>query len=180
MKKIALTLATLLSSSAYAQGLYVGGTVGEAQTLNASNQAAWNNSSYNPAFGALIGYQFNRYFGVEGAYTEAGKFGNNTVSGKTDVATLEGVGYLPLSNLLSLYGKLGVGSATSQSVNSAAPGYSGATRISSTYGLGLQFRINALFSARIGYDYYRSALNTPDGTADFGSNAFTVGALYHF
>ncbi|MBW8066822.1 outer membrane beta-barrel protein [Ferrovum sp.] len=180
MKKIALTLAFLLPSGAYAQGLYIGGTMGEAQTLNASNQAAWNNSSYNSVFGALIGYQFNRYFGVEGAYSEAGEFGNNAVSGKTDVATLEGVGYLPLSNVLSLYGKLGVGSATTQSVSSARPGYSGANRISSTYGLGLQFNINAAFSARFGYDYYRSALNTPDGTADFGSNAFTVGALYHF
>ncbi|NDU86081.1 MAG: porin family protein [Ferrovum sp.] len=181
MKKTLFTLSILLSASAYAgQGVYVGATLGESNTTNGSNTAAWNNSSYNGVYGGLVGYQFNQNFAVEGAYTGAGKFGNNTVNGKSDILTLDAVGLIPFSSNFSLYGKLGMGSATTKSVNSNTPGYSGATRSAVTYGVGIQMEATRNISARLGYDSYRSAINTPAGSGNFDSNVFSVGALYHF
>lgn len=179
MKKSIAILAITLSSSAMAgEGWYIGATAGISNSNSASNVSAWNNSSNDAVVGALAGYQFNQNFAIEGAYTGAGKFSNPAVSGKSDVLTVDAVGLLEIMPAFDLYGKLGFGSATSKSITGV--GYSGATHSALTYGAGVQYNATRQISARLGYDYYQSALNTPAGNGNFGSNVVSAAVLYHF
>lgn len=180
MKKSIAILTLLLSSSAFAgEGWYVGATAGVSNTDNANNISAWNNSSNNGVVGVLAGYQFNRNFALEGAYTGAGKFSNAAVSGKSDILTLDAVGMIEVMPAFNLYGKVGMGSATSKSVSGA--GYSGTTHSAVTAGLGVQYDVTRHVAARLGYDYYQTAINTPNnGTPNFASNVVSAGVLYHF
>ncbi len=180
-KHLALFALLALSTSALAassnDGWYAGVSLGASNTQSPSNIAGWT-SSNNAVYGALAGYQFNPNFAIEGAYTGAGKFSNAYVNGKSDILTLDLLGKVEIMPAFDLYGKLGVGSATSKSVNGL--GYAGTTHTGATYGLGIQYNVNTAWSARLGYDYYQSAINTPAGGSNFSANVVSLAALYHF
>jgi OmpA-OmpF porin, OOP family len=96
------------SAQAQESGFYVGASVGEA--TDEISDVGFKDS--DTAFKVFGGYAFNKYFGVELAYIDAGTFEddlgpiNVQLDASGVIASL--VGSLPLGENISLFGKLGV------------------------------------------------------------------------
>ncbi|MFX1737803.1 outer membrane beta-barrel protein [Paraburkholderia sp. A1RI_3L] len=79
-----------------------------------TNRAGWSGkSSGNAALGAHGGYQFSRYFAVEGGVSSLGQV-EATSGGRKDKFTLGAVsanlvGYLPVTDRFSVLGIIGAG-----------------------------------------------------------------------
>lgn len=196
MKKIsaALLLSTVVAIPAFAadNNFYAGATLGRSNI--GTPAGAILTKSTDTTWGVLGGYQFNKNWGAEVFYASAGKFAGTNAAGTTSNSGnghawgLVGVGTLPLSDALSVYGKLGIAS-----VRTSASGYviatgapsalGGATRTSATYGLGGQYNINPSVDIRFGWDHYKAAVTgaSAAGSKDnFNANVWALGAVFKF
>lgn len=83
-------------------GLYVGGNYGylrvEGEDDFDDDKDVWQ---------GLIGYRFNPYFALEGSFIDFGDYGNEMAGGSTDGYTAALKGSIPVTERISLYGKLG-------------------------------------------------------------------------
>lgn len=109
-----LTACGLLAGSAAfgaEQGFYIGGSWGQARPnwdQSTGPNAGQTLDSSDVAWGVQGGFQFNRYFGVEGSYINLGSYAVS--NGNTIEPTGWGialVGTLPLSQTTALFGKAG-------------------------------------------------------------------------
>lgn len=176
-KTLAVALLSIAAAPAFADnGFYIGGTLGRASTKDFG--AALTSSSAS-VYGGLVGYQFNRNFGIEAQYTGAGKFSNATMSGKSDIFTVDAVGNLPIANDFSIYGKIGVGSSKSK-ISDATATYQNASRTAATYGIGVQYAATQNVGIRFGWDRYGSAVSHAGAKTNFNSNVWSAGVIYGF
>jgi OmpA-OmpF porin, OOP family len=210
MYKKALAAVAVVFSSGVAQvhaadakpGWYAGLDVGAGRTgIGASevdgalaNQGVAGSSSVDSsgtAFGVNGGYRLNRNFGVEAAWDRLGRFdygsntGADTVNGtyEANALSLAGVGFLPLSNALSLYGKAGLAVTDAKLSASSA---SGATAVGSTshtgtgllVGAGLTYDFEQGYFAKAGWDHYAHVGDASTGSGDI--NTYMVGVGLHF
>jgi OOP family OmpA-OmpF porin len=141
---------------------------------------------------AFGGYQFNRYFAVEGGYFDLGKFGYTattvpagTLSGEAKIRglNLDLVGILPMTDKLSAFGRVGVTHArTSDSFRGA-----GAISVSDPnpsktdtnykFGAGLQYAVTENFSLRAEIERYR----VNDAVGNKGDiDLASIGMVYRF
>lgn len=111
----ALLIATGNIAHAATTGAYIGGGLGLSGMENVADAQMKNDSGLGGR--AFAGYNFNRYFGLEGAYSTFYKttyllndFQNLSIDYKLNALSLVAKGYLPLSedNTTNLYGLLGV------------------------------------------------------------------------
>jgi OOP family OmpA-OmpF porin len=117
----ALVLNGLVAASqALAQGFYIGAGGGStdfdsdiAAGLITSGTVDKSSSGYK----LFVGYEFNQYFGVEGAYVDLGKasysgtyFGAPVTGGTVEVwgLNLSAVGTYPLNSTFAVFGKVGL------------------------------------------------------------------------
>ncbi|HEX4300828.1 MAG TPA: outer membrane beta-barrel protein [Gammaproteobacteria bacterium] len=148
------------------------------------------------AYGVDVGYQFDRYFALEGGYTDFGSSSSDInitfpapfdspVKVHAKGETLFAVGILPVSDRFSLFGKLGLLTYT-QDLTSAAtitgvgpeilPKYSD-SGTTSGIGVGASWAINDRFGLRLGFTRFHAvgdANNTGQGTIDLGYLQFVV------
>lgn len=188
MKKIAaaLLLSTAVAAPAFAadNGFYAGVTLGRSITSNPYAGAAMTKST-DTVLGVLGGYQFTKNWGAEAFYTGAGKFDGivgATFSGKTDVYGINAVGTMPLSDVFSVYGKLGYARAKT-SASSVPAQLTGAKRGAATYGLGGVYNVNSAIGIRLGWDRYAAATangNVLGGNDNFNVNVYSVGGVFKF
>jgi OOP family OmpA-OmpF porin len=140
------------------------------------------------------GYQVNRYFGVEGGYAKLGQSnftssvtlpGTGTGSGTwdpKDAWSLSAVGYLPVVDRFSLFGKVGlayskvnfgyadtVGDAISASKHTTDP----------LYGAGLKYDLTKETSVRGEFERYQN-IGDSSVTGQSSVNVWSVGLQYHF
>jgi len=144
------------------------------------------------AFKVFGGYQFNRYFAVEGGYFDLGKFGFTSTT--LPAGTLQGqiklrgfnvdlVGTLPVSERFSVIGRVGVQHAR------ASDSFSGTGAVQvlgpnpskrdTNYkvGLGLQYEVNPSFLVRGEAERYR----IDDAVGNRGDiNVFSVTLVFPF
>ncbi|BBI98523.1 hypothetical protein FGKAn22_02160 [Ferrigenium kumadai] len=170
MKKIVAValLSAAASLPAYAAGgAYAGIKVGSTHVgFNALSKSS------DTAFGALLGYQYNPNFAVEGEYTDLGRFTTATaVNGKSNVWGLSAVGALPLENNFSVYGKLGL--ARSNTTTSAA---TGTKRTAATYGLGGQYDATPMIGLRLSWERYGVGMTGQNASDDL----YSLAALFKF
>jgi OOP family OmpA-OmpF porin len=143
-----------------------------------------------------LGYQFNKYFAIEGGYFNLGKASANLSIPGTDISAkdtfkssgfnLNAVGILPLGNSsFSLLGKVGVFTAKSKtSVSGIENGENFSERYSKSktgvlFGVGASYNFTPQFAVRAEYERYnglRSASDEPKIDAD----VFSVGVSYRF
>jgi OOP family OmpA-OmpF porin len=103
------------------------------------------------------GYQFNRYFSLEGGYVDFGKIEADRNIGRpleSDTVYLTAVGSVPITDKFSAYGKAGFHRWNVDEVN---PGLIGSTDDSGTdptYGVGLQYRFNDKVALRTEYNRF--------------------------
>ena len=187
MKKIAaaLLLSTAVAAPAFAAdtGFYAGVALGRSNTGNIAANTVMTKSS-DTVGSILAGYQFNKNWGVEALFGGAGKFtattGTVNLSGKTDVFSIAATGTLPMSNALSLYGKLGIASARTSLSSIPASNAAGKTASNATFGLGLQYNATSAVGIRLGWDRYRAEVTAAPATNKFNENVYSLGAVFKF
>jgi OmpA-OmpF porin, OOP family len=174
-------LATTTSNVAFADddGFYVGANLGIGKPdINTTNGTSKHSSAVG---GALFGYKFNKYVGVEGQYTGIGKVtdkANGTAKG--DATSLSVIGFLPLNDEFNLYGKLGL-AHTKTTVSSNLLPMQDATRTAITYGLGGEYNFNKNVGMRFGWDHYNAAVDMTGGDKNnVNANVVSIGAVYNF
>lgn len=138
------------------------------------------------------GYQFNRYFALEGGYFDLGKFGftATTVPNGSlhDLSTFRGinadlVGILPITEKFSAFGRLGVNYAKTNDsfsstglVNVQNPNPS-AHDTNYKFGVGLQYAVTPSLGLRAEAERYRVS-DAVGGKGDI--DLLSVGMLYRF
>ena len=180
--------ATLFSSAVCAQlvptekGFY--GGLGLGRTASDPTGIAGAKDDKDNSWRAFGGYQFNRYFGVEGGYVDLGKSGivgapGNALRFDSQAWHATAVGSLPLNPQFALTGKLGL-ARTETDVAGVIGGLPvGVTdrHTAPTYGLGLRYDFNKTFGLRGDWDRYRV------GGGSFGksdSDLFSVSGVVRF
>jgi len=150
------------------------------------------NDERSAAYKLFGGYQFNRYFGIEGGYFNLGKFGFTSTT--TPAGSLSGqiklrglnvdvVGTLPLVENLSLIGRVGAQYAKARDSFSGT----GAVTVSNAnpsksdtnykLGMGLQYAFTPSVLMRAEAEHFR--VNDAVGNHG-GVNMFSVGLLFPF
>jgi OOP family OmpA-OmpF porin len=182
MKKfIAVALLSVTIAPAHAaigDGVfYVGADVGQAKASGNITTGAADTS--DTSFSVSAGYQFNRNWAAEAAYSDLGQLTYGAGSGggdaKTTAISLSGVGIWPLDNGFSLFGKLGVAGT---SVDASAASLSSTTdrRTGVTVGVGGQYNLTNAFGIRVAYNRFVVGDNTTEG--DY--NLVNAGVVYKF
>jgi OOP family OmpA-OmpF porin len=207
--QVSLTLATavlaaLASSAATADdsGWYLGVNAGHARAniddekitsdlLDAgfaTTSFVDNNGHF--AYKVFGGYEFNRYFSLEGGYFDPGKFSyvattvpNGTLSGRMRLngVALDALGFLPFTDKFSAFGRVGMNYAKAKNsftgtgaVNVLTPS-SSERAANYKFGLGLQYSVTPAFALRA--EAERLRINDPAGPkADI--HMYSVGMVF--
>lgn len=202
-----IALASMSASTSFAQdsAYYYGGlSIGQSQakideqgitsSLLAAGLATTSMSKdeSDTAYKLFGGYQFNRNFAIEAGYFDLGSFGytaNTTPAGtlngriKIQGLNLDLVGTLPISERLSVIGRIGAQTARSRDTFSAtgAVGLANANPrkndVNFKLGLGLQYEFSESFLVRAEAERYR--IN--DAIGNIGDvNLYSVSLVFPF
>lgn len=202
-----IALASMSASTSFAQdsAYYYGGlSIGQSQakideqgitsSLLAAGLATTSMSKdeSDTAYKLFGGYQFNRNFAIEAGYFDLGSFGytaNTTPAGtlngriKIQGLNLDLVGTLPISERLSVIGRIGAQAARSRDTFSAtgAVGLANANPrkndVNFKLGLGLQYEFSESFLVRAEAERYR--IN--DAIGNIGDvNLYSVSLVFPF
>ena len=113
MKKIAVTLlglAALVSTSAWAEGLSLGASIGYVNVED--NEPGFDFEANDTGYKLFANYEFSNHLAIEGAYIDFGKPSDSFqgISGQIDASgwNLYGVGNLPLTDGVDLFAKAGI------------------------------------------------------------------------
>ncbi len=181
----------------YKTGLYVYGSVGVSM---ATNNEALAQTQADAAVGpgalvrfdtdryagkALVGYRFNKFFGIEGGYVDVAKVtidatgpgGQFTSTSKMRGAQLAAVAWLPATDRLSLFLKLG-GAALQSTYKPSIGADEKSTDLQTFFGLGLQYEFTDDLFGRAEYERYSKFGNA--STGDISSSIYSLGVGYKF
>ncbi|HTD06119.1 outer membrane beta-barrel protein [Undibacterium sp.] len=151
-----------------------------------------NDDNRGTGYKLFGGYQFNRNFAVEGGYFDLGKFGftattlppgSLTGNIKLRGLNLDTVGILPLTESLSVFGRLGVNYAEARDhftgtgfINVPTPAAS-KREANYKFGLGLQYAFTEALGMRVEAERYR----VNDAVGNKGDvDMLSVGLIYRF
>jgi OOP family OmpA-OmpF porin len=124
----------------------------------------WSKDDTAGAVKGFVGYRFNKYVAVEGGYYYLGKIDNQyagpggygTATSTLDAWVLEAVGYVPLGDNFSVFGKLGAVNANidTQLLGTVPTGLLPVTKRQTnfTWGLGAQVDIDTRWALRAEYE----------------------------
>ena len=108
----------------------------------------------------LAGLRFNRFIGIEGDYLRFGNYGGHGATAKVDGWGLAAVGTLPLTDPVSVYGKVG-DYFYSAEVHFNDVHYNGSHN-DPFFGAGASFRVSDPLSVIVEYDRYKVDVDTSD------------------
>lgn len=200
--RIVLFAATAMTAaSALAQdvktGLYAYGSVGVSQAKNDDNRAqAAADAAVGPgatyredtdryAGKLLIGYRFNKFFGIEGGYVDVAKVsidasgpgGSFSSTSKLRGGQLAAVVWLPMTENLSLILK-GGGAAIRSTYKPSTGAQEKSTDLQTFFGIGFQYDFSKDLFGRAEYERYSKYGNA--GTGDISANIYSLGVGYKF
>lgn len=199
---VCAAIASPLASAAEDSGWYLGINAGQARATidderisSALLDAGFASASIredNDHFGykAFAGYDFNRFFALEGGYFDPGRFGYyattvpaGTLSGnmRLNGVNLDALVFLPLTEKFSAFGRFGVNYAKVRdsfvgggAVSSVTPDQN-ERDANYKFGFGLQYGFTPAFAMRAEAERYRiSDPVGPKGDIDM----FSIGLLY--
>jgi OOP family OmpA-OmpF porin len=225
VKKTAIAIGLMLASGlAMAQQaqpkFYVGASIGEAR-VNAGDLGDYINESASElralgvqnvsskvdesdtAFKIFAGYQFNKWFALEGGYANFGEFdvglsasdsrgpisASANASAKVSAWFIDAVGHLPANDSFSVFGKAGLAytrTETKGSESLTAPGQSFSGNFSEKenevvpkVGVGVQWNATANLSFRAEYEVYFN-VGEEETTGESNVKMLTAGAMFRF
>jgi OOP family OmpA-OmpF porin len=201
-----VTLALSISSFARADdsGWYVGANAGESRAKiddtrivsglldEGFDTTAINNDEHHVGFKLFGGYQFNRFFALEGGYFDLGRFSftaNTLPPGALDGniklrgADIDAVGILPFTDKFAAFARIGFDYAFAEDTFAG----SGAVDVPDPersahdgnykFGFGLQYALTPSFGIRAEAERYR----VDDAVGNKGDiDLLTLGVLYRF
>jgi OOP family OmpA-OmpF porin len=201
-----LTLALMAAPFAMAQdaGWYAGGNIGQSNaTIDDARISSnllggglvagpFNNTERDRGYKLFGGYQYNKYFSVEGGYFDLGQFGFSTTTTPTGTLTgdirlkglnLDAVGTLPLTDKFSAFVRIGVTYARAEdsfagtgAVNVLNPNPS-SRETNLKVGLGVQYAFTDALSLRAEIERYR----IDDAVGNRGDvDLASLGLVYRF
>lgn len=139
-----------LSAQAADKGFYAGAGVGQSFV----DEQAYDDE--DTAFSVFGGYQFNKYFALEGGYADFGKIEPELAGPdlEADSFYLTAVGSVPITEKFSAYAKAGF---HRWNIDDAIPGLTGTDDDSGTdptYGVGVQYRFTDRVAMRGEYSRF--------------------------
>jgi OOP family OmpA-OmpF porin len=178
---VTAALAPLTASADEATGWYVGAGAGQSKAIQYCEAPAGgavqscDNTSF--AWKLLLGYQANRYLGVEAGYDYFGKFSATFLNGgvtetsqtKTWAGFLEAVGSIPIGSRFSLFGKAGgvYWRTKFTSQQGSAPAFDTSQHdIDFVVGAGAQLFVTKNLAIRAEYEYLPKYGNALTGEVD--------------
>ncbi len=182
---LALLGAFAISVPAFAAdtGGYLVGMVGQTKAKDIDTTGLTNVSVDDTDTGIKLGggYAFHRNVGVEAAFVDLGKAtataGGQTVEFKSSGLAVVAVGMLPVSNQVTLLGRLGFIDAT---VKATGPGASDkSTKVKTTFGIGASYSFTPKFAVRGDFDRY-SKLGDKNTIGESDVDMISVGVVYKF
>lgn len=212
MKKIAKTVGTLslvgcaVMTGPLAQaddaGWYAGANMGQSSAKIADARITANLLGFPPTsiadnnrdtgYKLFGGYKLNKYFSLEGGYFNLGKYSflattvPGTLSGniKVDGVNLDGVGMLPITEKLSVFGRLGMDYASTKdnfSNTGALPVPTNPnpskSELNPKFGLGFQYDLTPTVGMRLEAERYR----VNDAVGNRGNiDLLSLGLVYRF
>jgi OOP family OmpA-OmpF porin len=158
MKKIlaAATLSAALAAPASAR-VYLGAGLGIAHID--SSEVSWK---------ILGGYQHNRHWGIEAAYTDLGGYRGSDA----DSLSLAFTGTLPLDRRWAIIGKAGVASNRTRVARSS-------DHADALLGIGVAYSVNRRFGWRLEYEHY-GKVEAPGGDFSERANNLALVGKYAF
>ncbi|MDA3946876.1 MAG: OmpA family protein [Helicobacteraceae bacterium] len=182
----------------YSSGWYIGGNIGLSTTNIDEDKITQNltNPSYSDddkdlGYKLFGGYQFNKYFALEGGYFNLGKFdyavstSTGTLDGEIKVMglNLDAVGILPITEDFSAFGRIGANYAQAKDSYSATGTLSvpdtspEKTALNYKFGAGLQYAITDALGMRLEAERYRIS----DAVGNNGDiDLYSLGLTYRF
>jgi len=140
---VALVLSAGVTGAAHAgDGFYVGGGAGQAS----ADEGPYDDQ--DTALSLFGGYQFNRWFALEGGYIDLGEIEPNRAGASLEADTfyVAAVGTIPVNDAFAVYGKVGVHRWNADTGLAVLGGDDSGT--DATYGVGAQYRFNERFALR--------------------------------
>jgi OOP family OmpA-OmpF porin len=169
-------------------------TVGAALAGTGATATATSKDQHGLGYKAYAGYQFNRYFGLEGGYFNLGKFSFNSTTAPAGTLhgdlknnagyNLDAVGTVPVvPDKFSLYGRLGLQSSKTSDLFTGTGAASTVALAPSKNqfgykaGLGLEFDFTKNIGMRGEWERYRIS----DGISGHANvDVFSLNMLYRF
>jgi OOP family OmpA-OmpF porin len=195
---VALASAVAFAGPAFAQdtGFYVGGALGQS-SADVDCTGTISCDDKDNSWKILVGYQFNRNFSLEFGYADLGAatattppipfppFG--TIPGanlKIETTTWElvGVGSVPIADRFSIYGKVGLYRADTETRAVFTDGVSGSESDSSTsltFGLGLRYDFTQNLGVRAEWQRYGDVSEAASGE-EFDIDVISIGVIFRF
>ena len=206
---IAFSVIAVCASSAYAENLYVVGSVGQSRfnadganqndsqfTSNGASVQSSSSGNTDTGYKLLLGKQINPNFAIEGGYLDFGKTSYNaTLSDGSGAASVkargwvvDAVGIYPVTKDLSLFGKAGLYrsdtttnvSASSTSLGSAYGTSNSRSGNDLNYGIGLTYAIDKTFSVRGELEQFRNVADNVSPGGKSNINLLSVGLVAKF
>ncbi|WP_218312687.1 porin family protein [Alteromonas antoniana] len=192
MKHMKTTLAGIIALTAFGanaqsydenideSGFYVGGNYGylrvEGEDDFDDDKDVWQ---------GLLGYRFNEYFALEGSIIDFGDYGNDVAGASTDGYTAALKGSFPITERLSIYGKLGqLWSETEYNVGTFSNDYDDESLF---VGGGLSYAVTPNFLINAEYTVYDAELDAESAVDDIDDTNFetdlkqaSLGVEYRF
>jgi OOP family OmpA-OmpF porin len=201
-----IAFATIASALAQASepGWYIGGNLGQSRAtfdseeiFGALSGQGFTGTSYSEderdaGYKLFGGYQFNRYFALEGGYFDLGEFDFNahttppgTLDGSLELngINFDAVGILPFTEKFSAFGRIGVNYAKAKASIDGTGAVSTLDPNSSEYGtnyklgVGIEYAFTRSVAMRVEAERYRID-DSLDAKGDV--DLFSVGVLYRF
>jgi opacity protein-like surface antigen len=185
MKKIAsiiaLATATLATPFlAHAEGTYVKASIGRS---NYKEDGGGNEHATGASLG--LGYEFDKNWDAEIGYTNFGTIKSTELttqsSFKTQTIYAAGIGKLPVTDTLSIFGKAGVAFNYSKISVVGLPLESSKTNTALLLGVGLNYQFTKELAATLDYTHYgKGKVTIENETKDFKIDQVSVGLKYYF
>jgi len=178
MKKFTLFLLLAAASSpAFCAdpGFYSGMSLGHASVKDPLADPLTKSS--DNVFGGFLGYRLNDNVAIEGGYTGIGRYRSATQGGKADALSLAAVGFVPVGDHFSLFGKVGFADALGKS---STGGLANANKIGPMFGVGLQYGLSDRLAVRLGVDRYEAAVKVAGVKSNYHSNVTGLSLVFQF
>lgn len=165
-------------------GFYAGANLGVGNASFSSPAGVTvTQPSSKPLYGVFGGYRYNENLAAEVGYTGISYFNTNVGAvqylSKQKALYVAAVGTYPINDAFSVFGKLGVASASSEN-NAVAEQTT--RRFGPTAGIGAQYKFTPAIAVRLTVDAYQVAALIPTTGVKQNSTATTanLGLVYSF
>jgi len=136
------------------------------------------NTNTSTGYSVFAGYSFNDYVAAELAYTNFGKLDTDVTTStvlNSNAGSFSLVGSLPMGRFVSLFGKVGYASTTTE-ISVASVASPTESQTGATYGAGVQFNLGQTVAIRLGIDKYKIMVNA----LTYDSNFSNLGVMVKF